>query len=367
MFLRDLSPAAKNGLILAGIALGGLVVWSLAGVIAPFLVSLVVGYILNPPVRWLERRGLARPWAVLALYVAGGIMGILVVVPLGLLIVNEGQELVHRLSAVDMGQLTQQYRAQVTGLIDRATSDPAWRDSLNAWLSQERLQSLAAQVAITGKNLLAGGVQGAFGFLLSAFSSVMALVLIPLLTFYVLMDMDLLYDKAVLLVPPVYRDSWQRIARDIDVQLGSLLRGQLLAALLFALMMAAGLWVAGLSFAIFLGPVAGAANLVPYLGGLSTVVMSLVVALSQFGLSEAFVWMMVKVAMVLSLVQAIDGFILQPKVIGETAGLHPLAVMLALLVGGSLFGFAGMILAVPVTCILKVVTRELYHELYDQS
>ncbi len=135
---------------------------------------------------------------------------------------------------------------------------------------------------------------------------------------------------------------------------------------LFAALISVGLWLAGLPFAILLGPVAGAANLVPYLGGLSTVVLSLLIAATQFGLTEVCVWTMVKVAIVLSIVQAIDGFVLAPTVIGGTAGLHPLAVMLALVVGASLFGFLGMILAVPATCILKVVLGELYHELYDQ-
>lgn len=366
MFLRDLPPVAKHGLILGA---GVLLIWALylmSGVIAPFLVSLVLAYILNPLIRALERRGLPRPWGVLSLYVAGAVLGILVVVPLGLIIFHEGQVLIQRLSAVDVTQLTQQYREQARTLIDQLSSDPAWRDAMSTYLTQEKIQELAAQAAVAAKTFLASAVRGLFTFLLTAFSSVMTLVFIPLLTFYVLMDADLIYDRAMLLVPPVYRPSVQRIAREIDTQLSSLLRGQLLAALLFATLMSIGLWLAGLPFAILLGPVAGAANLVPYLGGLSTVVLSVVIAATQFGLSEVFVWTMAKVAIALAIVQAIDGFVLAPKVIGETAGLHPLAVMLALVLGGSLFGLLGMILAVPTTCILKVILGELYHELYDQ-
>jgi len=367
VFLRDLSPGVKTALILAG---GVLLVWAgytLAGVIAPFLVALVVGYILNPVVRLLERRRLPRPWAVLTLYVVGILLGFLVVVPVGVAIFTEGQELVRWLSEVDVPRVTQEYQAQVKALMDRYSENPLVRDYLAVSLTHERVQEVTTQAAIMAKNAGIGLLHSIFGFLLTAFSSVMALFLIPVLTFYVLVDMDLLYDKAVMLVPPIYRDSFQRIGRDLDEHMSGLLRGQLMAATIFACLMATGLWLSGLRFALLLGPLAGLANLVPYLGGLVTIVLSTITALTQHGASDIFVYTMIKVGITLAVVQTIDGLVLGPKVVGGKAGLHPLAVMLALVVGGSVFGFLGMILAVPVTCILKVLTRELYHELYDQA
>lgn len=367
MFLRDLPPGVKNGLILAG---GALLIWGtylMSGVIAPFLVSLVVAYILNPVVRLLERRRLPRPWAVLTLYVVGSILMFLVVVPASFAIFTEAQDLVRRLSEIDVARFSQEYHIQIKDFLDRYASNPTIRDYLADSLTQDKVKEVAAQATVAAKNALVSLIRTVFGFLLSAFSSVMALVLIPIVTFYVLMDMDLLWDKFLMLVLPVYRESVQRISQDIDLQLSSLLRGQLMAALIFACLMTIGLWLSGLNFSLLLGPLAGLANLVPYLGGLVTVVLSTLTALTQHGFSNEFLMTMTKVAVTLAVVQSIDGLVLGPKVIGETAGLHPIAVMLALILGGSLFGFLGMILAVPVTCILKVLTRELYHELYDQT
>ena len=126
------------------------------------------------------------------------------------------------------------------------------------------------------------------------------------------------------------------------------------------------LWLVGLNFAVLLGPIAGLANTIPYLGGLLTFFLATIVAIWQFGFSTSLAWHMLWLLIGLGIVQVIDGFILQPKVIGENAGLHPLVIMLALVIAGSLFGILGMVLAVPITVILKVLTSELYHELYDR-
>ena len=367
MFLRDLPPGVKTGLILT---YGAFLLWAgyvLAGVIAPFLLSIVVAYILNPLVRKLEKRRIPRPWAVLTLYIIGIFLGFIVVVPASVAIFTEAQDLSRRLSDVDVTHLAQEYQGKVRVLLDRYSENPVVRDYLAVSLTHEKLQEIAAHAAGLSKNAALSLLKSILGFLLSAFSSVMTIFLIPILTFYVLIDMDLLFDKAIVLVPPIYRDSFQRIWHEIDQLLSSLLRGQLMAATIFACLMSIGLWMSGLNFAILLGPLAGVANMVPYLGGLVTVVLSTVSALTQYGFTQDFVMLMIKVGVTLAIVQSLDGLVLGPMVIGETVGLHPLAVMFALVVGGSVFGFPGMLLAVPATCVLKVLARELYHELYDQA
>ena len=210
MFLRDLPPGVKTGLILT---CGAFLLWAgyvLAGVIAPFLLSIVVAYILNPLVRKLEKRRIPRPWAVLTLYIIGIFLGFIVVVPASVAIFTEAQDLSRRLSDVDVTHLAQEYQGKVRVLLDRYSENPVVSDYLAVSLTHEKLQEIAAHAAGLSKNAALSLLKSILGFLLSAFSSVMTIFLIPILTFYVLIDMDLLFDKAIVLVPPIYRDSFQR-------------------------------------------------------------------------------------------------------------------------------------------------------------
>jgi predicted PurR-regulated permease PerM len=367
MFLRELSPVTKNWLIIIGLSVLAYLVWAMSSIVAPFLISVVIAYILNPLVRGLERRRLPRPWAVLALFAAGMILSIVVILPVTVNILSQADDLIARLAAMDVRQISLQYREMGQALLDRLAGVPWLKSWAEDFLVAGRLNDMAAEGLVTVKNTALTVFRRVFGFVLSAFSGVLGLLILPLLTFYILVDLDLLYEKAIMLVPPMHKESTCRVLREIDLNLSALLRGQMILCALFGTLMGIGLWLAGLSFALFLGPLAGIANLVPYLGGLVTIFLSVLVAISQHGFSHALVVTLIKVGVVLSVIQALDGLVLQPRIIGETAGLHPLAVMLALVIGGSVFGFAGMILAVPVTCILKVLSRELYHELYDPA
>ncbi|MFZ2960810.1 MAG: AI-2E family transporter [Candidatus Ozemobacteraceae bacterium] len=366
IFLRDLPPGAKTGLILSGGLLSLWVVYSLAGIIAPLLVSLVLAYILNPPVRFLERRGLPRPWAVLSLYIFGIIIGVLIVVPLTLQIISETHDLSNRLSAVNVDQVTQEYKLKLKEIYDQNARFPWMQPYLAASFSDERIRDYAARGVVVIKDLSLKTVQNLFGFVMSTFSGMASLFLLPLLTFYLLIDLDLLYQRGLLLVPHVYRSSTDRICRDIDTILSAFLRGQMLSAMIFATLMTIALFTCGLRFALLLGPIAGISNLIPYLGGLVTIILSSLVALSQQGLTQEFFFMLVKVGIGLAIVQGVDGLFVQPKIIGENVGLHPVVVIVALILGGSLYGMLGMLLSVPITCILKVLSAELYTELYEQ-
>ncbi len=367
MFIRELSPTVKHGLILSGAVLGAIIMYFLSGAIAPFLVSLVVAYVLNPLVRLLEGKNVPRPYAVLTLYVAGLLLGILIVIPLSVTIVSQTSDLVNRLSQLDVNQITNDYKAMGKGIYEKYSQIPWVKEYLEVSVNSEKFQELAARVVVFAKDLLVTLIKSVFGFFFSAFSSVLSVFLIPLFTFYILVDLDLLYGKAILLIPAAYRESILRLFGEIDRHLESLLRGQFILCLIFAALMTVGLWISGLHFALLLGPLSGIANMVPYLGGLVTVGLSILVALGQSGLSTGFLSMMLKVGITLAVIQGIDGFFLQPRIIGENVGLHPLAIMLALIIGGSIYGLFGMLVAVPMTCILKVLSRELYHELYDPT
>ncbi|MBF0544914.1 MAG: AI-2E family transporter [Candidatus Riflebacteria bacterium] len=365
MYLRDLPPIAKNALILLGLSLLCIITYSFAGVIAPVLVSLVLAYILNPLVRFIECRRLPRPYAVLFLFCLGSLFCILIIVPMFLKILTECHDLFNRVSEINVERFTIEYKTWLKDVYQSSSEKPWIKSYLEVFLQGDKIQDIVAKSIVFLKDLLINVFNRVFGFLLSTFGSVFELTLLPLLTFYILLDLDQFYEKSLLLIPPIYRSSAERILKDIDFVLSAFLRGQILSCIIFGTLMCIALFLCGLKFSLILGPMAGIANLVPYLGGVFTILFSGMVALSQFGPTWDLLSTLFKVAIALSMIHGIDGFIVQPKVIGENVGLHPVLVILALIIGGSMFGILGMFLSVPVTCILKVLSRELYHELYD--
>ncbi|HMM58512.1 MAG TPA: AI-2E family transporter [Candidatus Rifleibacterium sp.] len=365
-FLKSLPASVKNWLILTGFVIAGVGVYYLASVIAPFLVSLVVAYILNPVVRKLVERKVPRPWAVLSVFLACFAVFVLFIVPFTLTMVSEAGDLVIKLSNLDVKKLADNYKVLGLDFYEKFSSYPYVKTYLDEFVQSDRVRELAAQGVILVKDGAVTTFKKVFGFLGGAFSGMFNMFLIPILVFYILLDMDEMYADFKMLIPHDYRPRTLDVLRKLDEQLSSLLRGQVLANSIFAGLMTIGIWVSGLHFFLFLGLFAGIANFIPYLGGLFTVILALLLAIAQFGFSGMLLTAMGKVAVAVLIIQSIDGWYLQPYVVGENAGLHPLTVMLALTIAGSLGGIPGMVLAVPATVILKVFGRELYHELYDQ-
>lgn len=366
-FLRSLPAAVKNWLILAGFIAMAICLYYLSGVIAPFLVSLVMAYILNPFVRKLVQRNVPRPWAVLVVFLVGFTIFILFVVPFMLTMVAEAGDLIVRLGNLDVKKLADNYKALGLDFYAKFANYPQVKPYIDDFVQSDRLRELAAQGVILVKDGAVNTFKKMFAFLGGAFSGMFNMFFIPILVFYILLDMDEIYAGFKMLIPRDYRPRTLSILGKLDEQLSSLLRGQLLANSIFAVLMTFGIWISGLNFFFFLGLFAGIANFIPYLGGLFTVIFALLLAITQFGFSAALLATMIKVAIAVAVIQSIDGWYLQPYVVGENAGLHPLTVMLALTIAGSLAGIPGMVLAVPAAVILKVLGRELYHELYDQE
>jgi len=365
-FLKSLPASVKNWLILTGFVAAGIGIYYLADVIAPFLVSLVVAYILNPVVRKLVDRKVPRPWAVLSVFLACFAIFVLFIVPFTLTMISEAGDLVIKLSNLDVKRLADNYKVLGLDFYEKFSSYPYVKTYLDEFVQSDRVRELAAQGVILVKDGAVTTFKKVFGFLGGAFSGMFNMFLIPILVFYILLDMDEMYADFKMLIPHDYRSRTLDVLRKLDEQLSSLLRGQVLANSIFAGLMTIGIWISGLHFFLFLGLFAGIANFIPYLGGLFTVILALLLAIAQFGFSGMLLTAMAKVAVAVLIIQSIDGWYLQPYVVGENAGLHPLTVMLALTIAGSLGGIPGMVLAVPATVILKVFGRELYHELYDQ-
>jgi predicted PurR-regulated permease PerM len=361
---RFSSSEKKNGLIIIGLILACFLVYYLSNIIAPFLISVVIAYVLNPLVKALVERKFPRPWAVLTVFTIGLVIFTLFIVPFTLSIFSEAGAMIQNMGELDVKKLANKYKDLGMGVYERFSKIPYLKPYLDEFIHSENIREFAAKGVVYVKDGTVSSFKRFMSFLVSAFSGMVNLFLIPILTFYVLLDMDEIFAKAKSLFPPAYKDKITSILGDIDKQLNSLLRGQLTSNAIFALLMTIALWISGLNFFLFLGPLAGVANFIPYLGGLFTIIFAIFIAITQFGFSKALLALMVKLLISVAIVQTIDGWYLQPYVVGENAGLHPLVVMLSLAIAAGVAGIPGMLLAVPVTVILKVLGKELYSELY---
>jgi len=188
------------------------------------------------------------------------------------------------------------------------------------------------------------------------------LVLIPVVTFYLLRDWDSLIEKIHGLLPRKWEPTAVKLAKESDEVLGAFLRGQVLVMLVLAFIYSMGLWWVGLELALIIGLVAGLVSFVPYLGFIVGILLAGVAAMMQFHDPS----ILLLVAAVFGVGQALEGMLLTPLLVGDKIGLHPVAVIFAVMAGGTLFGFVGVLLALPVAAIVMVMLRHM-QQVYRQS
>jgi predicted PurR-regulated permease PerM len=327
-------------------------VWWLSPVLTPFVVAALLGWLGDPLVDRIERSGRSRNFGVVLVFT---LMVLLLVLALLILV-----PLVQRQLAT-LAESLPSYREWFLG-----TALP-WLEQRTGlriveWLNPQRLIELvrahwerAGGVAST---LL--GVVSRSGF--TVFAWIANIVLIPVLTFFFLRDWDLFVERIASLVPRTQLPVVTRLANESSAMLGGFLRGQFTVMLILGAMYGIGLWLVGLDLGLLIGIIAGLLTFIPYLGPTSGVVLGTIAALVQFG-----DWKHVAgVLAVFGIGQVIESYWLTPKLVGDRIGLHPVAVIFAVLAGGQLFGFLGMLLALPVAAVANVLLR-FAHERYTGS
>ncbi len=328
------------------------VVWLLSPVLTPFAVAALLAWMGDPVVDWLETKGRSRNVAVVLVFSAMALLLILVLLILVPLIEGQISTLVESLP---------RYKDWLLG-----TALP-WVEQrvgvkLTTWLDFDYLIGL-----VRGNWEKAGGVAATvLGYVsrsgMAVFGWVANLLLIPVINFFFLRDWDLLVGRVASMVPRDHIATVGRLARESSEVLGGFLRGQFLVMLILGVMYGVGLWAVGLDLGILIGLVAGLLTFVPYLGPTSGVVLGVLAALMQYG-----DWKHVAgVLAVFGVGQVIESYLLTPKLVGDRIGLHPVAVIFAVLAGGQLFGFLGMLLGLPMAAVVNVLLRYA-HERYTQS
>ncbi len=335
-------------LILIGIA--GFVIWLLKPVLAPFVLAALFAYLGDPIADRLEKR-MPRPVAVSLVFL------VMIVVFVAILLV-----------------LVPFIERQISNFLAQL---PTWIDWFQTkaapWLEQHF--GVSTDVLDTQKliGVLQDNWKEAGGFATTVIAKVsksgltivgwaLNIVMIPVVAFYLLRDWDIMVARIHALVPRSIEPVVTRLARESDEVLGAFLRGQLSVMVVLGIIYGVGLWIAGISVGPLIGMIAGLISFVPYLGAITGVVMGLIAALVQYQDWQHVAY----VAIVFAIGQTLEGYVLVPRLVGEKIGLHPVAVIFAVLAGGELFGFVGVLLALPVASVVMVLLRYA-HERYTAS
>jgi predicted PurR-regulated permease PerM len=328
--------------IAAALVVFGLVLWVLSPILAPFLAAAILAYIFDPIVDKLEARGVSRTLgtviAVLLMIFAVALL-LLIILPL---------------FYKEVAQLTQSIPNFVEHL----------KTTVVPWVN-EKLGTSVTLDPTSFRQFMQENLSDAGGIAKRVFSTVgsgglavvallVNLALIPVVLFYVLRDWDVLVGKVDGLIPRRYHDTVSTITKEIDEVLSEFLRGQLSVMAIMAVFYVVGLWAVGLSFALPVGLITGLLVFVPYLGVGLGLLLGTVAAVMQPDSSFVFVLM---VWAIFAVGQLIEGFVITPKFVGDRIGLHPVAVIFALLAFGQLFGFFGVLLALPASAAILVWLR----------
>lgn len=311
--------------------------WLLGDVILPFVLGAAIAYLLDPLADWLEARGLSRAASVSIITLASLLIFVLSI----LLVIPTLAQQTTRLFAT-VPTLFQDLQAFLTERFPSLVeSDSTIRQSLS---------SLGNVISAKGAAFL----DGIMGSVSGLFSVVMLLVVVPVVAFYLLLDWDRLVARIDELLPRDHAPVIRRLAAEIDRTLAGFIRGQGTVCLLLGLYYCIALVLVGLDFGLVVGALAGLLTFIPYIGALVGGALAIGLALFQFWGD----WTMIAiVAAIFFSGQFLEGNVLTPKLVGSSVGLHPVWLLLALSVFGSLFGFVGMLVAVPVAAAIGVIVR----------
>jgi predicted PurR-regulated permease PerM len=347
---------SRHWFVLALVACIGWVLYLLAPVITPFVLSAGLAFLGDPLVDRLERfrffgRHMNRTFAVLIVFMlisAFLVLAFLFLVPL------LREQLKHLILAAPamfewlIGTALPWLQAKL-GL----TAFVLDSESLTSALKSYWKEASTALVGVVGTVSRGGQVVMAW---------LMNLVLVPVVTFYLLRDWDILVEGVRTLLPRTVEPVTSKLCLQINDVLGAFIRGQLMVMVALGLIYSIGLWAIGLDLALIIGMGAGLLSIVPYLGTLVGVVAALIAAVFQF----QDVLHPVLALAVFVVGQSMEGMVLTPKLVGDRVGLHPVAVIFAVLAGGQLFGFLGILLALPVASALNVLVIYM-HQQYQAS
>lgn len=320
----------------------GVIVWMLKGVLLPFVIGMAVAYFLDPVTTRLEKTGMGRAAAtsvVLLSFVALFVLGVMLAFP-----VLQGQ-FVAFVEAVP---------AYVEKL--RALSAP-WIEKLQTQVlatPPEKIQQQAGGMAGAALSWASGALKKIWDGGVALFDIFSIILIAPVVSFYMLRDWPVMVDKVDSWLPRRHAETIRGLVRQMDAALSGFVRGQAMVCVVLGLIYAVALSFAGLNFGFFIGFAAGLLSFIPYVGTLVGFVTGMLVGWFQF---DGDVQQLAIIAAIFGAGQLIEGNVLTPKLVGDKIGLHALWILFALMAGGALLGFTGVMIAVPVAAVVAVLIR----------
>ena len=300
--------------------------------------SIVLAYLFNPLVDYLENKGLKRLYGVLTIYI--GIVGIILI--LAFLVVPSS---------------TQEIRSLVNNMPDYFSNITNFFDNIyNSYIATlgELPPILQGVDSILNENInrleafLTDGIRTIVGGVVLFFTKIVSIVLTPILTLYFLVDKDIFIKRIKEMIPKKFKEEILYLSREIDVSVSQFVRGRILLAIFVGIMTTIVLLIMNIDFALIIGFITGVADIIPYIGPFLGFLPAVIFAFIASPVKA--IW----VGIIFVLIQWVENNILAPKIIGQRTGMHPLTVLLSLIIGGSLFGVLGMIFSVPMVAVIKI-------------
>jgi predicted PurR-regulated permease PerM len=316
-----------------------LLLWGLGQVLLPFIVGGAIAYILDPLADRLEARGFSRIWATIVIFALAILVAVLALVLVLPMLISQIIALVQAAP-----ELYDTARVQIVERFPSVINE----DSAARQMIADILASARAQVGNVASSILTSAG--------SALSGIVILVISPVVAFYLLLDWDRMVARIDDLLPRDHAPVIRQLAAQMDATLASFVRGQGTVCLILGAFYAIALMAVGLQFGLVVGLLAGLISFIPYIGALFGGVLAIGLALFQFW--GEWYWI-AAVAGIFMIGQAVEGNVLTPNLVGGSVGLHPVWLLFALAAFGSVFGFVGMLIAVPVAAIIGVLVRYL--------
>ena len=344
----------KRIFILAGIALILWVLYLLKPVVLPFIGAFLVAYLFSPLVDKLHKIGLPRWLSISAVFIG---IGVVITLAFWYLVPLVWEQLMYAKNSIPSGIHWANYKFLpwlsdsfnlVPMELDVDQISAAIMEYVQTNYSADSIQAMIAKLAQSGLNFIQiGGT----------------VVLIPIIAFYFLLDWDRMLDSFRRFIPRRYEEQTLVIVKECHSVLGAFVKGQFLVMVLLGVVYAMGLQLIGLEVGLIIGMVAGLCSIIPYLGFAVGIIAAVIASLFQFGID----WMqLLLVGVVFMIGQAVEGYILQPFLLGDKIGLSPVAVVFAVLAGAQLGGILGMLIALPVAAVIVVLLRHA-REFYENS
>jgi len=335
--------------VLSGLAFFFLVLWimqALEPITTMVLVSLLVAYILDPPVSRLESLGVPRYVSAFCIIVSFFLFATLLILGLMPAIVRE---------VSDFAKIAPRYLAELRESVITLAQKldihiPRDWEELSPLLLERLRAALPSLAESLGKV-----ASSAFKSVINFVSASLQVAMVPIIAYYVLVEFVDFRKGVTGLIPPYAREPLMNKLREIDQVLSAFIRGQLTIAAILAVLYSVGFLIIGIDLALVLGILSGILWIIPYLGTLFGLVAGSAMALAKFGDLMHVLYIVGWIA----LVQLLEAYVLTPKIVGKAVGLNPVVYILALFIGANLLGFIGLLIAIPVTAVLMVLLRSV--------